>query len=407
MKRILSIAFAAALLGQAVVAFAQDSGEPSERSVLDAARAKYRASQGADAEAESRPAPESPEASAAPAAPNDDFPYTPVQLSFVPGVSLPFGQYDVTLSAAMIGGLTRDVAGAAGAGVFNISRDLRGAQGAGVFNIARNLRGAQGAGVFNILDEEARGAQGAGVFNIAKGLRGAQGAGVFNMAEGVEGFQGAGLFNIAGDVRGGQAAGLFNIAGDVKGVQIGIVNFAKNVDGAQIGLINFAGNGIESLALAIEPATSYAYAYWQAGTPSFYTIAAVGAPCRDWEWDFAGAVASYGFGSRSSFLGMYVDADVSAASAIGALPYRSFDWDGDWGDWKGWSSLRPYPSLRVEAGMPVGHHWKVFAGVKADVDVDRLGDRVPEALKKGGSWKGRLFDEGFTVWPKWFFGLKM
>jgi hypothetical protein len=376
MKRILSIAFAAALISQAVVAFAQDSGEPSEKSVLDAARAKYWA--GGNAKSDSRQAAEAPEDSAAAiaAAQGDDFPFTPVQISFVPGVSLPFGVYDVTLSAGMIGGITRDVSGAAGSGVFNISRDLRGAQGAGVFNISRDMRGVQGAGIFNV-------------------------------AEDVHGLQGAGLFNIARSVKGGQAAGLFNSAGDVKGVQIGVVNIARNIDGVQIGLINIAGNGVDSLGVAYEPATSYAYAYWQAGTPTLYTIAGLGAPCRDWDCDPAGAVASIGFGSRSSLFGIKIDMDLSAESAIGDLPYRSFAWSGDWSAWEGWSDLKPYPSLRIAAGAPIGHHWQVFAGLKADIDVKALGDRVPEALKRGSGWKGSLFDEGFTIWPKWFFGLKM
>jgi hypothetical protein len=361
MKRILSIALAAALLSQAVVAFAQDSGEPSEKSVLDAARAKYRA--GENAESDSRQAAEAPEESAAAVAADqrDDFPFTPVQVSFVPGVSLPFGVYDVTLSAGMIGGITRDVSGAAGSGVFNISRDLRGVQGAGIFNIAENVHGLQGAG----------------------------------------------LFNIARSVQGGQAAGLFNSAGDVKGVQIGVVNIARNIDGVQIGLINIAGNGVDSLGAAYEPATSYVYAYWQSGTPTLYTIAGLGAPCRDWDCDPAGAVASIGLGSRSCLLGMKIDVDLSAESAIGALPYKSFAWSGDWSAWEGWSDLRPYPSLRIAAGVPIGHHWQVFAGLKADIDVKALGDRVPEALKSGPGWRGSLFDEGFTVWPKWFFGLKM
>ena len=69
--------------------------------------------------------------------------------------------------------------------------------------------------------------------------------------------------------------------------------------------------------------------------------------------------------------------------------------------------IRPYPALRISASLPIGRHWKAFAGLKADIDVNALGDRVPEALKAGEGRKGNLFQEAFTVWPKWFFGLKM
>jgi hypothetical protein len=423
MKRFISIAIAAALLGQAVVIFAQDSGEPSEQSVLEAARAKYWASKDADQGASAQEAPEAQAAPSAEQAPqeqeapeessgtiaktrDENFPYTPFLLSFVPGISVPFGTYDVSFAGGMIACVVNDVQGVEGSGVFNMANDVRGLQGAGIFNMARDLRGLQGAGIFNIA-RNASGAQGAGIFNIADDVHGIQGAGIFNIADSVHGFQGAGLFNIAGDVSGGQAAGLFNSAGNVKGVQIGVVNFARNIDGVQIGLVNIAGNGVDSLSFAYEPATSYAYAYWQAGTPALYTVAGVGAPYTDWSCDYSGAVASLGLGSRSHFLGITIDVDVSAEEEIGSLPFDSFDWSGDWSAWEGWSMMRPYHSLRISAGVPIGHHWQVFAGLKADIDVDALGDRVPEALKKGSGWRSSLFDEGFTVWPKWFFGLKI
>ncbi len=415
MRRILSIAFAAALLGQAAI-YAQDSGEPSEQSVLDAARAKYRAGQQADQAPEAQAEPQAePQAAEAPAdqgqspgnSQDERIPYTPILVSFVPGVSFPFGTYDVAVAGGMIGALTRDVSGAEASGVFNLARDVRGAQGAGVFNIARGLRGVQGSGVFNMADGEVSGAQGSGVFNIAGNLRGAQGSGVFNIARDVDGIQGAGVFNIAGDVSGVQAAGVFNSARSVRGVQVGVVNVADNVDGAQIGLINIARNGIRSTSLVYEPDSGYAYAFWQAGTPYLYTLAGLGAPLSHWEVDPKGATASLGLGSRSRLFCFTIDTDISAESAIGDLPYGSFDWKRDWGEWEGWSLLRPYPSLRIEASVPVGFHCRLVAGLKADVDVDALGERVPAALKAGGGWRGSLFDGGFTVWPKWFFGLKM
>ena len=293
--------------------------------------------------------------------------------------------------------------------MFNLSRDVRGLQWAGVFNVSRKVHGLQSAGVFNIADGELVGLQSAGVFNIADGgIAGLQGAGVFNIARGgIAGFQAAGVFNIAGRVEGGQAAGVFNKADRVSGVQIGLVNVAGYIDGVQIGLVNKAGNGVDSIGVTYEPASDFAYVHWQAGAPAVYTVAGIGAPSGDWFRDGSGFVASLGLGSRARCFGLNVDLDISAEQAIGDLPYGSFDWSGDWASWGGWAMLRPYPSVRLMAGLPLGRHFQIVGGLKADIDLDSLGDRVPEALKRGSSWRGMLWGEGFTVWPKWFFGVKI
>lgn len=429
MKRFILIFAAAALLSQAATVFAQDSGEPSEQSVLEAARAKYLQDKGADAEAP-QPA-QAPEADTQsqeqpPASAEEPavVPFAPILISFVPGISFPFGYYDAALAAGWISNMTRDISGAEGAGVFNIARDVRGFQGAGVFNLTRKVLGFQSAGVFNIVDSDFTGFQGAGVFNIVNGafsgFQGAgvfnlggkvrapfQGAGVFNIVEEIYGFQGAGVFNIAGKVVGGQAAGIFNSADSVVGVQIGLVNVAGHIDGVQLGLVNIAGNGVDSIGATYEPETGYAYAHWQAGTRALYTVAGLGAPSGDWFRDYSGFVASLGLGSRTRAFGFNVDFDVSAVQAIGALPYDTFDASGDWSDWEGWAMMKAYPSIRLMAGLPLGRHLQAVGGIKADIDVDALGGRVPEALKAGSSWRGSLFDLGFTAYYKWFFGVKI
>jgi hypothetical protein len=175
----------------------------------------------------------------------------------------------------------------------------------------------------------------------------------------------------------------------------------------QIGLFNFAGNGIKSLGAVFEPDTGFGYAYWQAGTPALYSIARVGTPFSDWNPDWTGAVASYGFGTRGDLFGVAIDTDLSAEAAVGALPYDSFDCHGDTHQWAGWSMIRPYPSLRVAASVPIGNHWRITGGVKVDFDVEDWGSRVPEALKVGSGGNFELFGEGFTAWPKWFFGLTL
>jgi len=366
MKRIVAL-LAAALLVQAV--FADDADEPSEQSVLEAARAKYWQDQqssnddkGADIsvdididvnggdDGQSDDTREYRKS-------DDGVPFPPFLISFVPGLSAPFGYFDVGFAAGAVGNMTRDV---------------KGAEGAGVFNMSRNVMGFQGAGVFN-------------------------------MAEDVRGFQGAGVFNIADDVSGGQMAGVFNIAEKVRGVQIGLVNVAENIDGIQIGLVNIAGNGVDSLGVLYEPASDWFYAQWQSGTPALFSVLGIGAPGAAWfeDWDEFAVFA--GLGTRSRFLGVNLDFDVCAVQSVADLPSSREAWESC----EAWKSVAPYPSVRLTAGVPVfGKRGQIVGGLKADVDVDSLGDRVPESLRTGDSWSDTWFGERFTVWPKWYFGVK-
>jgi hypothetical protein len=412
MKKILSIIFAAALVLQAANVIAQDEGdssEPTEKSVLQKAREKYgsapKAKEAAPAgtasaeTAEATPAEEKREAEDQPAdGQARGGRYTPIQLSLVPGLAFPRGAYDTSLALGAVGSSSDRVSGIQGAGVFSIARELRGVQGAGVFNITReNLQGAQGAGVFNIANE-VRGAQLSGVFNIAKNVHGVQAAGVFNAAE------------------------------QVDGVQVGLVNVAKSMDGVQIGLFSYVANGIHELGLAYEPQSGFAYASWQSGSKNFYTRWGYGATGKDWKVDFDDAVASFGIGSRNSISIVDFDIDLSAECAVRSFSFdlkkvKGRHWDCDDEDDKDFrdreeeihddyyyvpdSWPRIYPSLRIEANIPLGRHVKLFGGLKADIDIDALGDRVPEALKCGAGWKGEVWGGEFTVWPKWFIGLKI
>jgi hypothetical protein len=425
MKRILAIAFALAMVLQGALSFAQESGEPSEGSVLEAARNKYWGSQDSSKDnaqasrdsgntapdaAEDGDAPQSDDCAAPPSSAIDRGEYarySPFIISFVPGLSFPFDYRDTSLALGAVGILARDVEGLAAGGVFAMARDVHGLQGAGVFGIAHDIFGLQGAGVFTIAHDMSHGVQGSGVFNIANEVRGVQGAGAFNIAGDLRGVQGAGVFNIAGDLYGGQAAGVFNVARDVHGIQIGVVNVAREVEGMQIGLVNISSNGIDTLGLLYEPASDYLYGYWQAGSPFLFAIFGYGSTITDTGWSFnQGSVASVGLGTRARFLGLKIDADLSAEQPIGSLPYGSFDYRVSWASWEGWSLLAPYPTLKISVGLPLGRHFQLVAGLKADVDIACFGSRVPEALKVGKSWSGRLFDEDFTVYQKWFFGVK-
>jgi hypothetical protein len=420
MKRFFFIVAAAALLCQAALVIAQESDEPSTRSVLDAARAKYwqdrspgsSSSGSADSNADAADS----------QAQVRQVPYTPILVSLVPGLSLPAGYYDASIAGGMVGTLAGDIDGAAGSGVFNLTRDVRGFETAGVFNQSRRVQGFQSAGVFNIVDSDLAGFQGAGVFNITNGtLTGFQGAGVFNIggkvyapfqaagvfniAREVYGFQGAGVFNIADRVSGGQAAGVFNAAHHVSGVQIGLVNVADHIDGVQLGLINIAGNGVGSLGLTYQPSTDFVYAHLQEGTPALYTVAGLGAPAGDWGKDINGFVASLGLGSRTRLFGFTIDLDISAVQPLAGMPMSDKDWAAC--DKTMEELFRPYPSVRLMAGLPLGGHLQIVGGLTADIDFDGLGSRVPQALKTADSWRGSLFGEGFDAYYKWFFGLKI
>jgi hypothetical protein len=466
MKHILSIVAAMALLWQATALVAQDSGGPSEQSVLEKARQKYQSDQGSE-QAAPEPAAEAPAAAEAQASPSpatdekkaEEEPeieskasYTPFQISAVPGLAFPMGYYDVSIAVSPIGNLTRDVAGLEaagimniardirgvqsagimnnsrnvqglqGAGIFNISRDIRGLQGAGIFNMAGKVEGIQAAGIFNMADGSIRGLQGAGIFNqassqlqgvqaagianISTDMSGVQGAGIFNISQDIIGLQAAGIFNIATDVNGVQAAGIFNVGRNVRGIQIGLVNVADSINGPQIGLVNIAGNGVDSIGLLYEPVSSYVYTQLQLGSPFLYSVATVGAPAGDWFIDGSRFLASLGLGTRAKLWFLDLDFDVSMVQAIGALPYESFNPHRYW-DWSGWSQFAPFTSARLSLGLPLGRHFRIVGGLKADFDFDGLGYRVPDELKKGRPWRAQTDAWGFTAWPKWFFGVKL
>ncbi|HET7838560.1 MAG TPA: hypothetical protein VFL04_02285 [Rectinemataceae bacterium] len=412
MNRIAQVFVLAALLAQAATAFSQDSGQPSEQDVLQKARDKYQAGTAtAPAQSGQAASDQAAEAQAGPADqdhPGSGHPYSPYVLAFVPGIQFPFGVLDTSFSAGWIGALTGDVSGFQAAGVFNLSGRVEGFQGAGVFNISGPVDGFQGAGVFNIARGRIDGFQGAGVFNMAETAEvPIQAAGVFNMAKRVGGFQAAGVFNLAEEVDGGQFAGVFNVARNVKGVQVGLVNVANEVDGVQLGLVNISRNGVDSLAFSYEPETDYVYGHWQAGTRHLYTLAGLGLPRRQWFNGEDGMVLSFGLGSRIALEAAYLDIDVSAESMVGRRLGRFLSADESEQTESAWRAVwdPAYPSIRLSLGLPLSHRVHLIGGIKMDVDLaERPG--VPADLKQGKSFSDTWFGHPFTVWPKWFFGVK-
>ena len=339
----------------------------------------------------------------------ENVPYTPVLLSFAPGISMPFGYYRTSVSCAAIGAAFEASYGFAGAGVFNIYNSGYGFQGAGVFNISgERIGGFQSAGVFNISGGEVDGFQGAGVFNIAGGpVSGAQVAGVFNIAEKVRGsVQIAGVFNIANKVQGLQVANVFNVAESVSGMQIGLVNITGELKGLQIGLINISNNGVDSLSYIYMPATDSAFVYWQAGSPFLYMVVGAGAPRADWFVRYDNLMLSAGLGTRVKLGGPYLDIDVSAEQAIGSDLEALYQAGLDHNKEAVISYMKPYPSARLSLGLPLGRTLHVTGGIKTVVQLEQ-GGTVPASQRTQDSLSATWFGVPFTAWSQWFFGVKV
>jgi hypothetical protein len=425
MKRQAISCIAAFALVFAVSAFAGDSDEPSEDSVLQTARQKYQDDQKKESQDQDQGLePAAPAAAPAPSATIPSEPesassdkgavYVPVMVSFVPMVSFPFGLFDVSVSGACIGAMVHDVNGIAGAGVFNLANDIRGVAGAGVFNMNRDLRGVEGAGVFNIA-HDVLGVQGAGVFNIAHRADGVQSAGVFNMSGDFQGVQAAGVFNVAGDMSGLQVASIVNVAKRVDGVQVGLVNVADEVEGFQLGLINIAKDGVNGVGLYYEPDSDWLFSYFQNGSRHLYSVLTAGAPRGDWFESSDGLVVSAGLGTRIGGRNHEAYLDIEAAACQAYRSVRdSFvelhhargesEYDASFARFA--SSFTLYPELRVRLGLPLVGGLELVGGFSTDFN---LGDYpyLPESRKSGYVYGGTCFGEAFTAYTKWFVGIKI
>jgi hypothetical protein len=289
-------------------------------------------------------------------------------------------------------------------GVFNITGDdVSGAQAAGVFNIARgDLSTAQVAGVFNIADSDANWLQWAGVFNVTSGrFRGLQSAGVFNIADGgVSGIQAAGVFNVAGDVNGAQVAGVVNVADTVRGVQIGLVNICDEMYGIPIGLVNIVRKGIFDLS-AWKDETGYAWVGLQKGSSNFYMLAYGGEHTSDWFSNMNTYTAALGFGTRIKLGPIFIDLDGAAKHRIvgvepGKKIYHSLNFYNG----------QVFPSFRAIAGLKLFGDIGVFGGITFDCHIPGYSGYDP-VFHTGKAIDGSLGGVSFSLYPKWFFGLKI
>ena len=123
MKLKTAVTSAAALLLGSALAFAQSGTEPSESYVLDKAREAYQGSQAEQPQA--APAPEAPPAPYSPTAgESGTVPRYPFVFTALPGLSLPFGEFDVDVQLGLIMATARDVNGLQAASVFANARDV-------------------------------------------------------------------------------------------------------------------------------------------------------------------------------------------------------------------------------------------------------------------------------------------
>lgn len=263
------------------------------------------------------------------------FTESPVQVSFVPGLST-HGFYNsqmvnkVSLNA--LAGYSAGVNGVELAGLFNINKynvrsfqaagllntvggtvdgvqlagignivldSVQAFQGAGIFNgVKSNFLGVQAAGIVNAVKGNMKGTQMAGIINLSKGLKGTQLAGIGNTTiKGVKGWQIGGIYNISLDtINGGQVAGIVNYAKKMKGLQLGLINIADTLDGVSLGLLNLSKNGYHKIDVFSSDVSNFNIGL-RTGNAKLYSIIRGGYNVSD-----TAKVLSFGFGLGHDFV---------------------------------------------------------------------------------------------------------
>lgn len=355
---------AAALLFLVLPVHAQNSGSSDfdsfGDSVLDTARGEY-AGQGSTADTAADAAP----SGAAQADEQEDLPYTPFLLSFIPGISMPEGLWNTSIATGVIG------------------------------SFAGSIYGIQSSSVFNIADK----------------VYGLQAAGVFNIAETVEGMQAAGVFNIAGTVEGMQLAGVFNVADRVNGLMFGWINIADSVDGATIGLFNFVQDGAHDLSVEYVPDSDTVYAVWRGGAKSLYTSMFAGSQASELaNGRFTRTSFGLGIGTRTSIWFLDLDTEL-AVETLGS----EANLETAWAVVNSSQEVETYPwedsFLTFKAGLSLGSKGlRPVFGIKADIAVDgqlSVLDYQQCGLAGSEGMPVQLFDLALRVWPKWYMGIRL
>ncbi|PKL74572.1 MAG: hypothetical protein CVV27_19810 [Candidatus Melainabacteria bacterium HGW-Melainabacteria-1] len=314
--------------------------------------------------------------------------YAPIQISLVPGISIPWASS----------------AGIAVGAIGNISGRVDFIQAAGVFNIADRMNGLQAAGVFNIAGGSQTPLQVAGVFNIGADVAGIQSAGVFNIAEDVAGAQVSGVFNIANEVQGFQIGPIFNIADDVEGMQVGLVNVADHVDGLQLGLVNISSNGVFDIDAVWEPDTDFGRALMKTGNTSAFAVFSVAQPKDEIFQLSDNTIVSAGLGTRlGDARGLFLDFTLSASQLVGADFERFLEGCTYSHGLEPVDVLEPWPTIDASLSLNLGG-LRLIGGMRSEI---RLASApyLPLQLEKGFEYSDTWFGESFTAWSRWYVGL--
>jgi hypothetical protein len=347
----------------------------------------------------------------------DNAGFFPVVVSFVPGISFPFGgTYSTNFGFGMLmsdvhnlyGVQTSSIIGTASGNVLGVQANgigtvtqgrTTGFQASGVFNVAEDrVVGGQFGGVFNVAQGNVVGVQSGGVFNVAEGdVFFLQNAGVFNVAEGtVRGAQVGGVFNVAGDVTGAQVAGVFNVAEKVKGVQIGLVNVSDEMYGVPIGLINIVREGISTPAVWFDEG-GRSWASLQRGSNLFYGLVYAGG---DPDEIFTNSPIFIGGAGGGIRLGgkpdrrLFLDMDVSVKTEIDAAKFGT-----DVATW----NLTAVPSLRGTLGFRLFGRFSLIGGAYADLRFNP--ESSQQVLFQSNAISASIDLAGAELYPTLFLGL--
>lgn len=225
------------------------------------------------------------------------FSQSPVQISFVPGLSTHGfynSQMENKVSINALAGYSAGVDGVELAGLFNVNKyNVRSFQAAGLINtvggtvngvqlagignvvldsvsafqaggifnaVKSNFKGLQAAGIVNVNKGKMRGTQMAGIINLnGKELKGTQLAGIGNATlKAVNGWQIGGIYNLSIDsLKGGQLSGIFNYSKKIKGFQMGLINVADTLEGVSFGLLNLSKNGYHKIVISSNEFTNF------------------------------------------------------------------------------------------------------------------------------------------------------
>ncbi|MFW6228961.1 MAG: hypothetical protein ACOC2V_05820, partial [Alkalispirochaeta sp.] len=157
------------------------------------------------------------------------------------------------------------------------------------------------------------------------------------------------------------------------------------------GVINIVRFGVLDLALTIDD-RGMAWAAFEHGTESLYTVYQVGARQPDLESDRVEYASAAGLGTRIWSGTLYLDIDASAMVM------------GPGGDGFDHRESRVFPSVRLSGGIQFGPRFAIMGGVRFDGLINTTGQEASET-HEGYSFS--VAGDGIDVFPTVFGGIKI